>query len=283
MELEQNRERIRKRGLGLAAISYDSVAVVKSFAERKHITFPLLSDSESKVIREFGILNDTVKPGTMTFGIPYPGTYVVDPHGVVVSKYFEDDYRERVSASTILAREFGDAGGSAGSAIEAKQLRVTTGASVPVARPQERIALSLELALKPGMHVYAPGVADYIAVEWKLEEGPFLKQHAFSYPPSRKLRLRAIKETAPVYQGQVRMIREITFGSEAALRPLLTPSGDLIIKGSFRYQACDERKCYLPETVPLEWRFHFEGLVRDRAPVELQRKNNDPPLPPPVP
>lgn len=272
MELEQNRERIRKRGLGLAAISYDSVAVVKSFAERKHITFPLLSDAESKVIREFGILNDTVKPGTMTFGIPYPGTYVVDTNGVVVSKYFEDDYRERVSASTIMAREFGDTGGSAGSAIEAKQLRVTTGASVPLARPQERIVLSVDIALKRKMHVYAPGVVDYIPIEWKLEEGPFLKAHAFRYPASRTLHLKAIKETLPVYEGQVRLTREITFGAENALRPLLTPSGELVLKGSLRYQACDDKKCYTPETVPLEWRFRFEGLERERAPTEFQRK-----------
>jgi hypothetical protein len=272
VELEQNRERIRNRGLGLAAISYDSVAVTRSFAERKHITFPLLSDAESKTIREFGILNDTVKPGTMTFGIPYPGTYVVDPNGVVVSKYFEDDYRERVSASTILARDFGDTGGSAGSAIEAKQLRITTGASVPVARPQERIVLSVDLALKPRMHVYAPGVVDYIPIEWKLEEGAFLKAHALRYPPSRKMHLKAIKEIVPVYEGQVRLSREITFGAENALRPLLTTSGEFVLKGSLRYQACDDRKCYTPETVPLEWRFPFEGLERERAPAELQRK-----------
>ena len=272
MELEQNRERIRKRGLGLAAISYDSAAVLRSFAERKHITFRLLSDVESKVIREFGILNDTVKPGTMTFGIPYPGTYVVDANGVVVSKYFEDDYRERVSASTIMAREFGDTGGPAGSAIDARQLRVTTGASVPVARPQERIVLSVDLALKPKMHVYAPGVVDYIPIEWKLDEGPFLKAHGFRYPASRKLHLKAIKETVPVYEGQVRLTREITLGAENTLRPLVTPSGELVLKGSLRYQACDDKKCYTPETVPLEWRFSFEGLVRERAPAELRRK-----------
>ena len=258
--------------MGLAAISYDSVGVLKSFAERQHISFPLLSDSESKVIREFGILNETVKAGTATFGIPYPGTYVIDPKGVVVSKYFEDDYRERISASDILVRQFGAAPGAVGSAIDANQMRITTGASMSTARPQERIVLSLELELKPKMHVYAPGIAGYIPVEWKLDDGAFVKAHAFEYPAAKTLRLKAIKETAPVYMGRVRLTREITFGAENALRPLLSPAGELVLKGSFRYQACDDRRCYLPETVPLEWRFRFEGLVRERAPAELQKK-----------
>jgi hypothetical protein len=86
------------------------------------------------------------------------------------------------------------------------------------------------------------------------------------------LHLKAIGETASVYRGRVRIAREITFGPENAVRPLVTPAGELILKGSLRYQACDDRKCYVPETVPLEWRFHFEGLDRERVPTSLQRK-----------
>jgi len=40
----------------------------------------------------------------MAYGVPYPGTFILDAKGVVVSRYFEDDYRERVSASDILLR-----------------------------------------------------------------------------------------------------------------------------------------------------------------------------------
>ena len=43
MELQRNLNAIRQQGLGLAAISYDSVAVLKNFTDRLHITFPLLS------------------------------------------------------------------------------------------------------------------------------------------------------------------------------------------------------------------------------------------------
>ncbi len=232
----------------------------------------MLADPESKVIRAFGIFNESIQPDNMAYGIPYPGTFILDATGVVVSRYFEDDYRERVSASDILLRQFGAVAEAAVSSVEAKQLRLTTAASTPVARPGQRIALTVELQLKPKMHVYAPGVADYIPIEWKLQDGPLAKAHPFSYPASEKLRLEAIGETVPVYRGRVQVTREITFGPENALRPLLSPSGELVLKGSFRYQACDDRVCYPPETVPLEWRFRFEGLVRERAPSELQRK-----------
>jgi hypothetical protein len=88
------------------------------------------------------------------------------------------------------------------------------------------------------------------------EGGPAAKRHAFEYPKSEMLRLEAIGETVPVYRGRIQIMREITFGQDGVLKPLVTSTGEVILKGSFHYQACDDRKCYLPEDVPLEWRFN---------------------------
>jgi hypothetical protein len=272
VELQRNLNAVRQQGLGLAAISYDSVAVLKDFTDRQHITFPLLSDPESKIIRAFDILNETVAPGTAFYGIPNPGTYVIDPQGRVVSKYFEDDYRERVSATDILIQDFGNPAAEARKVAETKHLRIITTASTLVARPGHRVVLSLEINLKPKMHVYAPGVQGYIPIEWKLEDSAAGKLQPATYPASEMLHLEAIGETVPVYRGRVIIKREITFGQEAALTPLVNPAGELMLKGSFRYQACDDRVCYVPQIVPLEWRFHFERLERARVPADLQRK-----------
>lgn len=275
MELQQNLASIEEKGLGVAAISYDSVSVLKNFADRQHLTYPLLSDPYSKIIRAFGILNETVKPGNMAYGIPYPGIYVVDVQGKVVSKYFEDDYKDRVSTADILAKQFGASVAGVRAVQETKHLRVTAAASNELARPGLRIALSLEIDLKPGMHLYAPGVQGYIPIDWKLDEGgPAAKRFPFQYPKSEMLRLEAIGETVPVYRGRVRLLREITFAQEAALKSLVDASGGLVIKGALRYQACDDRTCYIPQDVPIEWRFKYQGLDRERAPKELQRKPN---------
>jgi hypothetical protein len=275
VELQQNLDAIRKQGLGVAAISYDSIGVLKSFADRQHIAYPLLSDTDSTIIRAFDILNETAKPGTLTYGIPYPGVYIVDVQGKVVSKYFEDDYRDRISTADILTRQYGTPPAEAKNVRETAHLTLTTAASNHLARPGLRIALILDIVLKPGMHLYAPGVQGYIPIDWKLEEGlPAAKRHPFEYPPSEMMRLEAIGETVPVYRGHIKIVREITFGQEGALKALVSSAGELIIKGSFRYQACDDRKCYLPQDLPLEWRFQYQGLDRERAPAGIQRKPN---------
>jgi hypothetical protein len=272
VELERNLSGIRKQGLGLAAISYDSVAILKNFAVRRKITFPLIADPDSRIIRAFGILNETVKADTPAYGVPRPGTYIVDRQGKIVSKYFEEDYRERVSITDILAGRFGERVAASGGAVQAKHVRLSTAASTLVAHPGHRILLTLELDLKPRMHVYAPGVAGYIPIEWKLEESGAARVGPVQYPAARKLHLKPIQETALVYQGRVRLTREITFGAENTLKPLVSPAGDVVLKGSLRYQACDDRECYLPETAPVVWKFRFEALDRERVPAQLQRK-----------
>jgi AhpC/TSA family/Disulphide bond corrector protein DsbC len=275
VELQQNLNAIHKEGLGVAAISYDSVGALKDFADRQHITYALLSDPDSKIIRAFDILNETTKPGTFAYGIPYPGVYIVDVRGRVVSKYFEDDYKERVSTADILAGRFGVRVDKAQKSAETKHLEITTSASNDLARPGLRIRLSIDLVLKPGMHVYAPGVKGYIPIDWQLDPGgPAAKRHSFTYPGSEMLHLAAIGETVPVYRNRVRIEREITFGQDGELNPLVTPGGELIVRGTFRYQACDNRTCYIPQTVPLEWRFKYEGLDRTRVPAKLQHKPN---------
>jgi AhpC/TSA family/Disulphide bond corrector protein DsbC len=271
VELEHNLDGIRKQGLGVAAISYDSPAVLKNFADRQLITFPMLSDPESKIIRAFGILNDTVPAGNPTFGIPFPGTFIVDAQGKVVSKYFEDDYKERMSAADILVRDFGQKA-DGGREVETKHLRLRSTASTQVASPGHRIALVLEVDLKPKMHVYAPGVQGYIPIDWSLDPGTAARALPASYPASVMLHLDAIGETVPVYRDRVRIVREVTFGPQGDLKPLVNETGEVVLRGSFRYQACDDRVCFIPQTVPLEWRFRFVGLDMERAPGNMRRR-----------
>ena len=256
----------------MAAISYDSAAVLKNFAGRRHITFPLLSDPDSKIIRAFGILNEEAPKDTFTYGIPHPGTFIVDPQGTVVTKYFEDNYRERDTASQVLVRQFGVRLGLAESRLENSHLKLTTWASTATVSQGQTISLIIDAELKPKMHVYAPGVKGYIPIDWSLAPSKAGSARAPTYPPSKTLHLPAIGETVPVYEGKFRLVREVTIGTEADIKPLLKEGKDLMLEGSFRYQACDDRECYLPQTVPLRWTLHFEPLDRQRVPEEMRRK-----------
>ena len=105
MELQGRLQEIRNTGFAVAAISYDPVTVLADFAARRGISFPLLSDVGSNVIREYGILNTTVPPTNRAqYGIPFPGTFVVDRSGVVTSRVFEDAYQERDTIASVMVR-----------------------------------------------------------------------------------------------------------------------------------------------------------------------------------
>lgn len=107
LQLQQDLKEIEASGVQVVAISYDSVGVLKRFAEQGKISYRLLSDPGSKTIDAYGIRNTTSKPGSRYDGIPYPGTYLVDQKGVVRAKFFVDGYRDRIENADVIkaARE----------------------------------------------------------------------------------------------------------------------------------------------------------------------------------
>lgn len=84
----------------LVAISYDSPEILKRFAAKKSITYPLLSDTGSKTIETYGIRNPEATGRTS--GIPYPGTYIIGSDGVIRAKLFQEGYKERASTEALL-------------------------------------------------------------------------------------------------------------------------------------------------------------------------------------
>lgn len=274
MELQKNKAAFDKLGLGVAAISYDSVEALHNFAERRGIQFALLSDAGSKTIRALNILNDTVPADSAFYGVPFPGMFILDAQGRIVAKYFEDDYRERFTAGDILARQFGIAPAAAKTDVEGKQLRLTASATATSVAPGHRVTLALDIDLKPNMHVYAPGVEGYIAIDWTMKATDAAKAHDVTYPASEKLYLQAIDETVPVYRNHFRLTRDVTIAQEAKIKPLVDASGNFSVEGTLRYQACDDRLCYVPQDLPLKWTFHLDDLDRQRVPAGMQHHSD---------
>jgi Disulphide bond corrector protein DsbC/AhpC/TSA family len=248
------------------------VAVLHNFAERRGIHFPLLSDPDSKLVRELGILNETLPKDSPFFGVPYPGSFVLDAQGVITAKYFEDDFRERYTSADILTRQFGVRPEAGRSEVEGKQLKLEAAASNLVVAAGQTLSLTLDVEMNPNMHVYAPGVEGYIPIDWKMKESEAVAAHTVSYPPSVKLHLVAIDETVPVYRDHFQLTRDITIGQDAKVRPSLDGSGKFMVEGTLRYQACDDRICYIPQEIPLKWTFQYAEFDRQRVPVELRHK-----------
>jgi hypothetical protein len=267
VELEGKKAAFAAEGLEVASVSYDSVAVLKAFGDRVGITYPMLSDPESKIIRAFGILNEAVPRDSPVYGIPHPGTYVVDARGVVRAKFFEPDFRERYTPGAILMQTSPEAARQGWREVETRHLKLRYRASDDAVAGGDRAELSLEVTLKPGMHVYAPGVTGgYIPVEWSIAQGPW-KAQDIRWPASRMLHLKAIRETVPVYEGRFAARRYLTFAQQAVLG-----TGEVKVAGTFRYQACDDRECYPPVKIPLEWSFRVLPHDPRRVPEGLRRK-----------
>ena len=93
VQLQTNLTQIEATGGQIVAISYDSTTILKRFAAKSAITYPLLSDAGSKIIDAYGIRNKEAPERWI--GIPHPGTFIIDTKGVIRSKLFLDGYKER--------------------------------------------------------------------------------------------------------------------------------------------------------------------------------------------
>ncbi|MBI4907245.1 MAG: redoxin domain-containing protein [Acidobacteria bacterium] len=272
--MEQEKKKFEQRGLKVAALSYDSSALLAGFAKRRSITYPLLADSASRVIRAFDILNENFPKDHEWSGVPFPGTFIIDEKGVVTAKYFEEDHRDRYTAASILAKSFRTAEGVSWTDVVTPHLRLRYAATDLIVRAGSRIELAIEVELKPGMHVYAPGVqTTYKPIVWTVEPSRAWAVHPATFPKARTLQLPAIGETVPVYEGKMRLSRDLSIGQQSEVRPALAGGGnELVVRGAFRYQACDDRQCFPPATVPLQWTLRYEAHDNQRAPADLQRK-----------
>ena len=263
----------KKRGLGVAAVSYDSVEIVKDFATRKRISFPLLSDPESKVIRAFGLLNEAdYKPGSLEHGVPYPGTFVTDAAGIVRSKFFEKTYVERRTAASVLALA-GEGPGAGAGDVRNDLFTLRLSASNALAAPGQHVTLLLDFEMRPNMHAYAPGVQGYRPLRLRLEGHPLVTLHEPVFPASKPYHFAPLNETVPVFEGRFRVMQDITLAGGRQFAELLkSEDARLELAGTLDYQVCSDRICHAPAALPVRFTIKVVPLDRERAPEAMRRK-----------
>jgi len=98
--LQRDLKSIEDAGVQLVGISYDSPAVLKTASDRMKITFPLLSDPESKTIEAYHIRNEAARGKAV--GVPNPGTFILDQEGVIRAKLFLEGYRDRHTTEALI-------------------------------------------------------------------------------------------------------------------------------------------------------------------------------------
>ena len=137
---------------------------------------------------------------------------------------------------------------------ETPHLTLSTSSSVAVAAPGTRLSLWVDVTPKPKMHVYTPEQKDYIPIELSIAADEAFKVLPPVFPKSEKYFFAPLKETQLVFSKPFRIVQDITVNDSGPVRQRAGTAGaTLTIKGTLRYQACDDKVCYVPQSVPLEW------------------------------
>jgi AhpC/TSA family/Disulphide bond corrector protein DsbC len=255
----------------LAAISYDSVEILKYFADRRKIEFPLLADPDSKAIDAYQVLN--AEAVGQYKGMARPGYFFIDTQGIIKEKFFDPKYRERLTGNSLIAKLFPELAQEVTGTVDAPHLQVAVKQSDRIAIPGSRITVTAEVQLPPDVHVYAPGTEGYKSIHLAIDPVPELSLLPPVYPPSEVLFMPAINERVPVFQGTFRISQDVKVSSAAEFSSSLGTEGKTVtIAGRLNYQACDSKVCYLPASVPVHWELQILPLDRQRAPENIRHQ-----------
>jgi peroxiredoxin len=266
-------------------ISYDSQQLLADFTKRHSITFPLLSDVGSATIRRYGILNTVVEealgpngkdpavmadlrmyatggePAERHRGIPFPGTFIVDRQGRVMSRFFEDYYWERNTVSNVLLRMAAGSPPVQATKAATDHLELTTYPSDSTVAPGTRFTLALDVTPKRGMHVYAPGASNYRIIALSMTPVPGVRMMPLRYPASEIYHFKPLNERVQVYQKPFTLLMDLVPEGTPDARKLYAGKAELVLNGTLEYQACDDKICYNPVSLPLSWRVGLQPNV----------------------
>jgi hypothetical protein len=197
----------------------------------------------------------------------------VDAQGIVRQKILEEHYIHRLPVTTLLLRLGRTVPLPPPHPVQRfDYLEVLTAATQETLYPGNAFTLFVDLKPARGVHVYAPGVSEYQGVALTIEERPYLRLRGVQYPPSALLTIPLLDETTAVYERPVRLSVDMALGSRFELQPVYDAGGILEITGRLAIQACDDRVCFPPQTIPLRWTFPLKPPDLERSPEALQHR-----------
>ena len=291
MELQDRVEELRGQGIGVAAISYDTEEVLADFSQRRGITFPLLSDDDSAVITEFGILNTVAAEGIgpnkddpdvqadvrqyvslfgaspNVVGTPFPGTFMVDAEATVTSRFFEEFYRERNTTANVMLKLGASLSPIAAIEGSTAHLSITAYPSNPSLTVGTKFSLAVEVEPNENIHVYAPGAEamGYRVIGLTIDPVPHIRFEPVAFPESEIYHFEPLDERVPVYQRPFTLLLEAVVSGEPEVEEALSQIDAVTLSGTLNYQACDDTLCFDPVSVPLSFTLDVETLDRQGA------------------
>jgi hypothetical protein len=129
--------------------------------------------------------------------------------------------------------------------------------SPAVAVVGSRISILVDVVPKRGMHVYAPGT-QYRPIALVLTPSPLFRVHEPVYPEPQTYLFKPLNERVLVYSSPFRLRVDVTLDGTRDQDARMSKPSRVAVTGRLEYQACDDRVCYLPAKIPLEWTVRVE-------------------------
>lgn len=200
----------------------------------------MLSDPDSKIINEFGILNTTLTPDDEPYyGIPYPGCYIVDSDGVIIEKFFEQHMIVRPNADQLLRA-------ATGFKVELDVVEAPENVTVDVQFDGEDLRaliardLVVTIAVPDGQHLYGePVPPGMVATSVVIDEIQGLATRSPKLPPTHEHTLAETGETLHIFDGHVQILIPLIYNGRVFAQSIR-------VTGSVVWQSCDDDVCRLP-------------------------------------
>jgi len=269
VQLQHALPQLQAAGFEVFAISNDTVERLADFANQHSITFNLLSDEDSAVIRAFGIMNTLIRPDEgkhmRWYGIPYPGTYVADGSGTIIDKDFHQHHAQRLSGSALVHRVLGTAPAQDSTmpqaASEDDEVSLSLALFDPTLRLEVITALSCRLHIKNERHVYAAGAPDAFTPITLEFGGEGLRFGTQVWPQAQMLGMPELNLEVPVYEGALDVTVSVSATSDIIRLGHGLERASATIEVSCTYQSCDAHACGLPTVIRSTLEVPLEELV----------------------
>ena len=142
-----------------------------------------------------------------------------------------------------------------GSSLHAQLMRPPSAEVVPLmaadAAPQGSVMrTAIRVTLPDGLHTNAnqPRDPSLIPIVLTVDAPAGVVVEEIVYPEATDLAQQGVEELLAVYEQEFLIGVQLRVADDAAL-------GAVTVSASLRYQACDERVCYIPATVATGWTF----------------------------
>lgn len=118
-QLQDSLELFVKKGVQVVAITPEKTEGISKMIEKSNATFPIIHDEEGKIMKAYDVrfaldeksvsrykmsgIDLAATNGKNGTNLPVPAVYIINKENTIIFRYFNEDYKKRVSVKELLS------------------------------------------------------------------------------------------------------------------------------------------------------------------------------------